>query len=174
MVDLIRSPKSSSDWTTHELLAYNIRVSSQTPDQFYGRPLPTATRLSSLDPHLLSGTLSTEGLSEETLRLLQYLDLASRANAGQDSAIADFASEILRVLGYETRGLLLRSRYAIPLLICGDSNQSAQADVCLIRSLSTILLVVQGDKTTTSAHDPEPQVIAGAIAAFQHNNRTRA
>jgi len=37
-----------------------------------------------------------------------------------------------------------------------------------------ILLVVQGDKSTINPTNPEPQVIAEAIAAFQHNNRKRA
>jgi hypothetical protein len=174
MAHLIRSAKSGSDWTTNELLAYNIRVSSQTPHSFYGIPLPPVASLNDLDPDLVSGTLSTQGLKDETYRLLQYLDLASTANAGQESAIDDFAREILRVLGYERRGLLLRSRYAIPLLISGDPNRSAQTDVTLIHGSSTILLVVQEDKTTVSARDPEAQVIAEAIATFQYNNRTRA
>ena len=107
MANLIRSAKSGSDWTTNDLLAYNIRVSSQIPDKFYGIPLPTVADLSTLDRHLVSGTLSTQGLSDETYRLLQYLDLASRANVGQESAVDDFAREILRVLEYESRGLLL-------------------------------------------------------------------
>jgi hypothetical protein len=77
------------------------------------------------------------------------------------------------VLGYERRGLLLRSRYAIPLLICGDPNRTAQTDVSLIQGSSTILLVLQGDKPTISTRDPEPQVITEAIATFQCNNRTR-
>jgi hypothetical protein len=174
MADLIRSAKSGSDWTTNELRAYNIKVSAQSPDKFYGQPLPTVASLTSLDPNLVSGTLGMQGLSDETYRLLQYLDLASRANAGQESAVDDFAREILRVLGYEKRSLLLRSRYVIPLLISGDPNRSAQTDVCLVQGSSTILLVVQKDKTTVSACDPEPQVIAEAIATFQCNNRIRA
>lgn len=101
------------------------------------------------------------------------MDLASTADAGQESAIYDFARETLRVLGYERRGLL-RSRYAIPLLICDDPNRSAQTDVTLINGSSIILLVVQEDETTFSARYPEAQVIAGAIATFQYNNRTRA
>ncbi|KAI9431215.1 hypothetical protein BJY52DRAFT_1276977, partial [Lactarius psammicola] len=73
-----------------------------------------------------------QGLSDETYRdrLQQYLDLASKANAGQESAIHNFARETLRVSGYEQRGLL-RSGYAIPLLISGESNRSAQTGVCL-------------------------------------------
>lgn len=88
------------------MLAYNIRVSSETPHSFYGIPLPPVASLNDLDPDLVSGTISTQGLKDETYRLLQYLDLASTANAGQESAIDDFAREILRVLGYERRGLL--------------------------------------------------------------------
>ena len=174
MANLIRSAKSGSDWTTNDLLAYNIRVSPQSPDKFYDQPLPTVGSLSSLDPNLLSGTLGTQGLSDETYRLLQYVDLASRANSGQESAIDDFAREILRTLGYEKRGLLLRSRYAIPLMISGDPKRLAQTVVCLVQGSSTILLVVQEDKTTVSVRDPEPQVIAEAIATFQCNNRIRA
>ncbi|KAH9992749.1 hypothetical protein BJV74DRAFT_877853 [Russula compacta] len=137
MAHLIRSPKSGSDWTTNDLLAYNIRVSSQSPHNFYGIPLPPVASLNDLDPDLVSGTLSTQGLKDET------------------------------------RGLL-RSRYAIPLLISGDPNRSAQTGVTLIHGSSTILLVVQEDKTIVSARDPEAQVIAEAIATFQYNNRTRA
>jgi hypothetical protein len=37
--------------------------------------------------------------------------------------------------------------------------------------MSTILLVVRDDKTTTSQRDPEAQVIAEAIAPCQHNIR---
>jgi len=155
MAYLFRIAKSGSDWTTNELLAYNIRVSSQTPHSFYGIPLPPVASLNDLDPDLVSGTLSTQVLKDETYRLLQYLDLASTANAGQESAINDFAREILRVLG-------------------GDPDRSAQTDVTLIHGSSTILLVVQEDKTTVSARDPEAQVIAEAIATFQYNNRTRA
>ena len=39
---------------------------------------------------------------------------------------------------------------------------------------SIILLVVQEDKTELSAKDPKPQIIAGAVVAFQMNNRSRA
>src|ERR1700722_544186 len=45
--------------------------------------------------------------------------------------------------------------------------------MCLVQGMSTILLVVQEDKITTRQCNPEAQVIAEAIAAFQHNNRNR-
>lgn len=105
--------------------------------------------------------------------MLQYLDLASRANAGQESAIDEFFQELLRMLRFEERGLLLRTRYKIPLTICADSTCTAQTDVCRIHPTSVILLLLQGDKTVLSSKAPEAQIIAEAIAAFQSNNRAR-
>src|ERR1700761_838218 len=120
MATLPRSAKSSSDWTTNELLAYNITVSFQPPEKFYDKPLPDVESLATLyglDPNLLYGSLYTGRLSNETHRLLEYLDLASRPNSSQALALRDFTREILRALGYEERGFLLRTCHAIPLLI---------------------------------------------------------
>ena len=171
MADGTRSARSGSDWTMKELLDYNIKITLESPDTFYGKPLPTVESLCTLDPHLFSGTFETQGLSDETYRVLQYLYLASEPNLGQDSAIHDFAKEIMRVLGYENRDRILRSRYAIPLLTCYDQNQ-AQTDMCLVHKSSTIVLVVKEEHDLIS-HSSEAQAIAGAIAAFQMNNRTR-
>ncbi len=63
-------------------------------------------------------------------------------------------------------------RYAIHFVVCGE-NVAAQTDVCLIQRNSTSLLIVQSDKNALSSRDPEPQVVAEAIAAFQQNNRKR-
>ena len=177
MADYMRYKSGSSDWTASDLVAYNISVYSQTPNKFYGRSLPTiASFSSSLDPNLLSGTLDTDGLSDETYRLLQYIDLASGANLGQVTVVDDFAREILRALGYEKRDLLFRrSRYALPLSsygmpICGRLPQTS---VSLVQGSSIILLVVQEDKTVAGISNPEPQIIREAIANFQWNNRIR-
>ncbi|KAF8810672.1 hypothetical protein BYT27DRAFT_7221898 [Phlegmacium glaucopus] len=111
---------------------------------------------------------------DETYRFLAYLGLASRANAGQESAIGDLAKSVLEVTGFDQIGTILRTRYNIPFTICGDSHRAARSGVCLVHLNSMILLVVQEDKTTFSSSDPEPQIIAEAIATFQHNNRKRA
>ncbi len=49
----------------------------------------------------------------------------------------------------------------------------AQTDVCLVDRRSMVLLVLQGDKPIFNPSDPGPQVIAEAIAAYQHNNQRR-
>ena len=166
-------PKFSS---SHDLMSYAV---SQSPDNFYGTPLPTLASLSGLDSNLLSGTLSTQGLSDETHRLLQYLDLASRANPGQESAIHDFMREILRVLGYEKRGFLIHSYSALPPPTSDiglfQERKAAKAHVSLIQGSSTIrLLVILEDATTPSTCDPDVQVTVEANKTFECNNRTRS
>ena len=173
MANLIRSAKSGNDWSTNELLAYNITVQRQDVINFFGHELGS---IDHLDSNLFSSADPTIAVdfSQETYRFLAYLDLASRANAGQESAIDDLARSVLEVTGFDQRGTILRTRYDIPFTICGDIHRAARSDVCLVHLNSMILLVVQEDKTTFSPNNPEPQIVAEAIATFQHNNRKRA
>jgi hypothetical protein len=153
MANLIRSPKSGSDWTTNELIAYNITVTTRQPREFFLRnPEPS---LVGLDPSLINSPVDAENVPDHTFQYLTHLDLAT--NAGQESLIDDFSRETLRLLGYEERGLALSTRYIIPLTICGDNCRIAQTDVCLLDRQSMILLVLQEDKTIFNSTQPEPQ-----------------
>jgi len=95
-------------------------------------------------------------------------------------AVNDFVKEILRALGYEGRGIILRTRRDIRQLANNtayvDVTQPAATatDVCLFQDSSTILMVVQGSNADADSSDPEPQLIAKATTAFQRNNRIRA
>jgi len=117
--------------------------------------------------------LDDTNVSDDTYRFLAYLDLAT--NSSQETAVDDFARELLHIVGFEERGRILRTRHIIPLSICGENNTVAQTDVCLVDQRSTILLllVLREDKTIFNPSDPEPRVIAEAIAAYQHNNQRR-
>jgi hypothetical protein len=66
---------------------------------------------------------------------------------------------------------MTRTRTDIPLLICGEERH-AKTDVCIVDS-DDILLLIQEDKRHKESKDPEPQLIAEAIAAFQTNNTRR-
>jgi hypothetical protein len=101
------------------------------------------------------------------------LDLASRANSGQECAVRDFGKSLLEVTRFDERGTILCTRYVIPFTVCGDSSKATKTDICLVHLNSMILLVVQEDKTSQSLLKPEAQVIAEAIATFQHNNEKR-
>jgi hypothetical protein len=169
MANLIRSAKSGSDWTANELIAYNITVVTQSPQDFFrGNTEPS---LNDMDPSLITSTADADNLTDNTFEYLAHLDLASKAT--QESFIDEFARKTLRVLGFVERGLLLTTRFSIPLTICGDDHRTAQTDVCLFSRQSMVLLVLQEDKTISNTSNPEPQVIAEAIAAFQYNNERR-
>jgi hypothetical protein len=77
----------------------------------------------------------------------------------------------LEKLGYDDGGRIIFIRLALPFLICGVSS-FAQTDVCVMDD-NEVLLLVQEDKRLLSLKDPEPQVVAEAIAAYALNNKVR-
>jgi len=84
-----------------------------------------------------------------------------------------FAAELLRVMGYEREDTVVRTRKNIrPLNLCSQIV-IAKTDVCLMDAASEIFLLVQEDKTHINPSDPEAQLIAEAIGAFQENNSIR-
>ena len=113
MADLIRSAKSGSDWTSNELAAYNITVRRQSAPDFFGYQPNTIPEY--LDPEFVHSPVPpNDNIADvATFRILQYIDLATRANATQESAIDDVARELLRLLNFEEKGTLLQSCYAI-------------------------------------------------------------
>ncbi|KAI0269476.1 hypothetical protein BGY98DRAFT_1014873 [Russula aff. rugulosa BPL654] len=170
MAQLLRIAKSGSDWTANELAAYNITVVPQSKEKFFGTiDLPDPTVPS------LAGFMTTEtrqdAADKSTRRLLHYLDLAINPKIGQEAAVDNFAAELLRALDYDDEKRIVFIRRAIPFLVCGV-NSVAQTDVCIMDD-NEIQLLLQDDKRLTSMNDPEPQVIAEAIAAFALNNRKR-
>ncbi|KAJ7112008.1 hypothetical protein C8R44DRAFT_985432 [Mycena epipterygia] len=163
MANLIRSAKSGSDWTVNEQLAYHIRVEAVPPEVFFHSGLNPS--LDHLDQAILTALAGADGLelSESTARYLGYLVLACKAT--QESLVVDFARETLHLLGFSEHNLILSTR---------EANRRAQTDVCLLHRRPTlILLVLVVDKTLSNITDPQSQVIAEAIAAFQFNNDKR-
>jgi hypothetical protein len=172
MAQLLRTPKSGSDWTASELYiyAYNITVVPQTKMEFFGTvdlPEPGGPSLAGF----MVAETRQEVRDKRTKQLLHCLDLAMNPKVGQEAAVGNFAAELLRGLEYDDENMIAFIQYAIPFLICGE-NVVAQTDVCIMDD-NEILLLLQEDKNLTSMKDPEPQVIANAIGAFALNNRIR-
>ncbi|KAI0349979.1 hypothetical protein OH77DRAFT_1431462 [Trametes cingulata] len=172
MATLRRSAKSASDWTDNDLDAYNIHIQLEDAATFFGQdnlPLP------SVDQELLTRQEADDMTSDCNAELINLLDLAMKPAPAEQSAVDDFAVELLRHLSYIKRHRVARTRKIIPLLICGEWR-NAQTDVCLIDRLQNdIMLVVQEDKRFNPDNpcNPVPQLTAEAIAAFDYNNRSR-
>jgi len=169
MANLIRSAKSGNDWTQNELRAYNIQVVEQSLVEFFNRdqlpPLPLAVR------HFCETTDRALAPDDDTYKLLHYLDLAQNPKVGQEAAVDNFAARLLETLGYALGRRVIVTRQALPFVICG-TQCSAQTDVCVCDD-NDYLLLVQEDKRLENPEDPEPQLIAEAIAAYQRNNFIR-
>jgi hypothetical protein len=169
MAELIRSAKSGSDWTSNELAAYNILVEYQDAATFFGTPnLPLPA---TVNPAIFTAAGPDDAVDDGVYELLRTMDLAMSSAPAEESAVDDFAFLLLRALNYNARGRVLRTRKDIPLVVCGE-NRHAKTDVCVVDQ-NEILLLVQEDKRHMDNSDPEPQLIAEAIAAFAANNRTR-
>ena len=173
MANIIRTSKSGSDWTPNDLLAYNIRVEYQDSATFFGVPVLPQPQV---DNEVLTAQDAAATQYDDPYALLRTMDLAMAVPPGEESAVDDFAVQLFRVLGYTGRavGRVARTRKDLPFWVCGQERH-AKTDVCIMDA-SDILLLVQEDKRHLDGSDPEPQLIAEAIAAFYHNNniRTRA
>jgi hypothetical protein len=170
MANLIRSAKSINGWSDYELIAYNITVIAQSPQEFFrGNTTPP---LDDIDPLLINSKIDAVDVADDIFHYFTHLDLATDGG-GLESFIDDFARETLHILGYVERGLCLSTQFTIPLTICGEDTL-APTDVCLVARRPMVLLVLRQDKSMFDlSQRPEPQIIADAIAAYQYNNRRR-
>jgi hypothetical protein len=106
--------------------------------------------------------------NELNYKFVRYMDLAMSPVPAEESAVVDFVVCLLTLLGYVPRTRMTRTRADIPLTICGEQCH-AKIDVCVVDE-DDFLLLVQEDN---EQKDPEPQLIAETIAAFQANNTRR-
>ena len=171
MANLIRSPKSGSDWSPVDLEAYNIVVDFNNTPSFFGvdhLPQPT------VDPEVWTTQDAKDMVSDRNAELVCLLELATHIVPDEESAVTDFAIALFKLLGYVRRDRIARTRKDISYLIC-EEWKLAKTDACLLDTQKNdILLVVQEDKT----HLGQPRnvthrLVASAIAAFEYNNRMR-
>ncbi|KAJ3529930.1 hypothetical protein NM688_g7783 [Phlebia brevispora] len=161
--------KSGNEWTQNNLLLHNVEVVYQDAATFFESPeLPSPT----VHNEILTAENVDAVHHDDAYMFLRMLELAMSLAAGEDSAVADFVVNLFRLLGYTGRGRVARTRKSLPFFNCGE-NRQAYTDVCILNDISDVLLVVQEDKRHLGGYDPEPQLIAEAIAAFCSINLTR-
>lgn len=164
MANLERSAKPVSQWTNKELLAFNIRIEDAGVEAFFNIPqLPPPTASTSI----------LDNLDEppEPLLDVDRLFFAYKWSTGLPGSNIDFTMYLLRVLNYESGRRLLGVRSKNPLLMAGR-RIIANIDLFLMKvDEDEYLLIVHEDKHPKQ--DPEAQVIAKAIAAFDRDNNRR-
>ena len=171
MSSLARVPKSGRNWTQYDLSAYNIKVVSVGEREFFGgiaNTIPAGVKRG-----FLEHDVTTVTLPEDAEEILGHLSLANWTAGLKQSAVHDFAKELLKESGYRIKARLIRTKHHIPLFVLGN-NRFSQTDVSIIRiKREELLMLLQESKPLSLTEDAESQVIAQAIAAFQVNNRIR-
>ena len=166
-------PAKPDDWTQYELDFYGIGIETQNRQEFFrpgGFSLPTAFL------HSITGFATTQdrenAVDRGTRKLLHYFDQMLDPQVGQEAAVDNFAAKLLEKLGYDDDDdcdRIIFIRRALPIVISGVPYIT-QADVCVMDEFSQVLLILQDDKLSP---DPEPQIVARAIAAYGVNNKIR-
>ncbi|KAJ7771647.1 hypothetical protein B0H16DRAFT_190933 [Mycena metata] len=159
------SAKSGNDWTRNELSALNIVVQPLEPPAFFGNErLPEPT----VDSILLDNLARPDGpMSKEHRLFFRYLEDASHF---LESSVSDFTAFLLRLLNFDEPESVVHQRLEIRFVMCGQVV-NAKPDAVIMDEKEDYILLVQEDKM--SLEEVEPQLIAGAIAAFYENNRRR-
>ena len=180
MANIIRSAKSGNHWSMDELFAYNITIQTQSAVEFFGH------ELCPIKPNLISSFNPSDpipaGIPMQTRRFLDHVILISipdgpEESDAEDFALNAFASSVLEVTDFHRQiGTLLLTLHGLPLTICGDNHRKAIPDICIMSNqpMPIILLLVQRAKPAFRSNGPEPPILAGTIATFQYNNRSRA
>ncbi|OAX34394.1 hypothetical protein K503DRAFT_785802 [Rhizopogon vinicolor AM-OR11-026] len=163
MENLVRLAKPGNGWSSNELIAYNISIVERDQNTFFNGDLPVYTGPASFVQYRLDAS---------SLALIKRLNLAMVVMEDEDSAVDDFTAMLLRVLGYETEQTVIYTQKNIRLSICGEEVYT-KTDVCVMDVNYELLLLAQEDKSHIKLADPEPQLVAEVIAAFQANNSNR-
>ncbi|KAH9046184.1 hypothetical protein EDB84DRAFT_1629828 [Lactarius hengduanensis] len=171
MADLMRSAKSGSRWGTNELIAFNIEVIDTNTQTFFDTAILPQPTVSSV---ILDNLEEPAGsLHKADMDFFAYMEDAMAIPPGEESFVGDFAAFVLRMMRYDEGRRVVHLRREMGSEMCGQ-RLDAKADVCVMERSGTgakYLLLVQEDKYHLSKDDPEPQPIAGAIAAFYETNR---
>ncbi|KAG1892679.1 hypothetical protein F4604DRAFT_46859 [Suillus subluteus] len=101
------------------------------------------------------------------MKLRHYFNLADHLQDAHESAIDNFSAKILEKLGYDTKKHIIFTQLPLPLHVCGD-NRMTKINVSVLANDGRVLLI-QENKIRNNLHNPLPQVVAEAIAAYNKN-----
>jgi hypothetical protein len=166
-------PKSADDWTIADLAAYNIRVEFQDATTFFGVPHLPDPVLTSDD--VLKATDFNQATTDDGFAFLFGLSLVMSPDAkrNEETALHDFVRALFHSCGYTGTASRRFTRTKMDIRSeTWDGGKDAKVDACIVDDKKETILVVQENKWRFDydLSDPEPQVIAKAITAFDNDN----
>jgi hypothetical protein len=177
-----------SEWTEKELDFFKIKIKPEDNfETFFGNSpslnfSDEVTEFMEMDlarADILE-TIDWDSIKHKQVsRLIKNIISVTKTHKNMESSVDEFAKILFEIFDYDEKDLTICMREEIQLEMCG-SKTSAKPDLCIETSSLTIKLLVQEDKSyqvssskALANTNPEAQVIAEAIGAFQENNKIR-
>ncbi|KAF8548862.1 hypothetical protein OG21DRAFT_1500752 [Imleria badia] len=170
MANLVRRALSSHAWTQKQLRAFNIQVVEQSlPDFFLQKQLPpvppgTLRHFS----ETMDRKLVPDNDTYQLLSHLYYNQNHPEVLKGHRT-VDNFMLGLLRTMGYASGCRFIVFGQPLPLITCGQKFL-ARMDIGICDENGRYLFLVQ---TAKGHKNPEPRLIAEAIAAYQQHNIIR-
>jgi len=179
--------KSGSEWTEEDLEFFRVRFETRREFSNFFEEEPPQVFPGNIEDLLnidLANLNKVESFDWDSLRtqdeerFVAHIFLVCRTHRNAENVVDQLAVFLFQLFGYDRRGIGILTHEKLRLDMCGGRTQ-AEADVCIERIDQTIKLLVREDKSyneldiNAERRSPEAQIVAGAIAAFQNNNRRR-
>ena len=151
MANLVRTAKSASSWTNHELQAFNISIVPTGLTAFFGiRELPHSPFANNVVLNEYLEPANRDGLSEDEAGFFFYLGTVEN-DEPVEPAVGDLAAFLLRFCNFSSRELFIRQR---PILHFKMSEKRVNAipNVALVDWRKSYFLLVQEDKVDIVHH----------------------
>jgi len=176
MANLIRSSKPASEWTQHDLMAYHIQVVEEDELAFFGleeHHLPPPEIADNFINFINAAAARAAGqqLGQSISRLFHQM---GRAMVGNEAAVDNFSRSLFESTAYDNptpQEVNIEVQYDLRFFVSGGIR-SARPNLAIVNN--GFIRIVQENKSLKRRNsDPEPQMIAQAIAAFRYNNLRR-
>jgi len=102
-----------------------------------------------------------------------YFFRMREAATNTEGAVNALVNQILRMTQYTRRPFYVVQEFCYDWVMSGEL-QPTKADFAVVHAETMQLLILAEDKSNKHRGDPEAQIIAQAISAYQYNNMKRA
>lgn len=177
--------KPGSEWNNSDLQYYKINIYNETNyKNFFGENIPNSFYKDEIEIFLsynLSNVLVQQEIDwtsikpKSVMTVIKDMIAVTKTHCFEESAVDDLAKSIFQLFDYDDKDRAIRTREVLDLEMANSKTQ-ATPDICIETMELSIKLLVQEDKSYKVGNDrhlmgnnPEAQLIAEAVAAFQEN-----
>jgi hypothetical protein len=178
--------KPGSEWNEDDLQYYRIIITDEEYSAFFEEDRPVdfykddirtflSYNLSSVTVQQDINWFSISKGPKNVMTVIKDLIAVTKTHRFEECAVDDLAKSILQLFDYDDGDRAIRTRKILDLDMAKGRTQ-ATPDICIETMELSIKLLVQEDKSYNVGNDrhlmgnnPEAQLIAEAVAAFQEN-----